>query len=142
MKSLYFIIKSIRYFFASKNAHGIHSPFVFELYNEVICKKNNYYVFDRIEQQRQKLLVSTKSIDVTDLGTGKSGKKNIAGIAGRSLKSKKYGQLLFRLVNRFKPETIVELGTSLGITAAYLASANPKAKIVTIEGCPNISNEA
>jgi predicted O-methyltransferase YrrM len=76
------------------------------------------------------------------MGTGRSGKRTISEIAERSLKSEKYGQLLFRLVNHFKPNTILELGTSLGISTAYLASANPNSKVITIEGCPNIASEA
>ena len=142
MKQLSFILKYLKYLISSKTAHGIHSPFVFELYNQVIRKNNSYYSFEKIEQLRQRLLYSQKEIEVTDLGTGTSGKRTLAQIAERSLKSEKYGQLLFRLANHLRPETILELGTSLGISTAYLASAVPNAKIITIEGCPNISAEA
>ena len=142
MKQLTFLLKYFKYRFSSENAHGIHSPFVFELYNEVINKKGNYYSFDKIEHQRKKLLISKKEIEVIDLGTGKSGKRKISEIAERSLKSEKYGQLLFRLAYHFKPETILELGTSLGISTCYLASANPNAKVITIEGSSEIIKEA
>lgn len=142
MKNIFFLFKYLKYLLSAKTAHGIHSPFVFDLYNEVINKKGNYYSFDKIELLRTKLLISNKEIDVTDLGTGKSGKRTISEIAERSLKNKKYAWLLFRIVNHFKPNTILELGTSLGISTAYLASSNPNAKVITIEGCPSISNEA
>lgn len=142
MKQLFFLIRYLKYWFSAKNAHGIHSPFVFSLYNDVINKKGSYYVFDKIEQLRKKLLLSSKEIEVTDLGAGRSGKRSLAHIAGRSAKSKKYCELLFRVVNYFKPDTILELGTSLGISTAYLASANPTAKTITIEGCPNTAAEA
>ena len=142
MNTLRFAFNYLKYWFSAKTAHGIHSPFVFQLYNEVINKKGSYYSFDKIEQLRKRLLLSKKEIDVTDLGTGKSEKRIVSEIAERSLKSKKYGQLLFRLAYRFKPITILELGTSLGITTSYLASANQNSKVITIEGCPNISSEA
>ncbi len=152
VKKLSFLFKYILHWFSAKNAHGIHSPFVFDLYNDVINKKGSYYSFDKIEQLRKKLLASTKEIEVTDLGAGRSGKKTIYEIAGRSAKSKKYCELLFRIAYHFstrggsasdeKPKTILELGTSLGISTSYLASANPTAKIITIEGCPNTANEA
>ena len=142
MNTLRFTFNYLKYWFSAKTAHGIHSPFVFQLYNEVVNKKGNYYSFDKIEQLRKKLLLSQKEIDVTDLGTGKSEKRIVSEIAERSLKSAKYGQLLFRLAYHFKPNTILELGTSLGITTSYLASANPNSKVITIEGCPNISSEA
>ncbi len=142
MKQPSFLLKYIKYWFSAKTAHGIHSPFVFELYNEVINKKGNYYSFDKIELLRRKLLISNKEIDVTDLGTGKSGKRMLREIAERSAKDKKYCELLFRLAYHFKPNTILELGTSLGISTSYLASANQNAKVITIEGCPNTANEA
>ena len=142
MKQLTFLAKYLNYWFSAKNAHGIHSPFVFSLYNEVISKKGAYYSFDKIEQLRKKLLYSKKEIEVTDLGAGRSGKRTLAEIAERSAKSKKYCELLFRIVYHFKPGSILELGTSLGISTAYFASANPKAKVITIEGCPNTAAEA
>jgi predicted O-methyltransferase YrrM len=142
VKSISFLIKYIKYLLSAKTPHGIHSPFVFELVNEVINKKGSYYAYEKIEQIRRKLLISLKQIEVTDLGTGRSGKRTISEIAELSLKSEKYGQLLFRLAYHFKPNTILELGTSLGISTSYLASANPNAKVITIEGCPNIANEA
>ena len=125
MKKLSFVIKYLQYWFSAKNAHGIHSPFVFTLYNEVINKKGNYYSYEKIEQLRKRLLLSKKEIDVTDLGSGKSGKRMIGEIGARSAKNAKYSQLLFRLANQFKPDIILELGTSLGISTCYLASANP-----------------
>lgn len=142
MKSFSFALKYLHYLLTAKNAHGIHSPFVFYLYNNVIRKKGNYYSFDRIEHQRKKFLASEKIITITDFGTGKSGKKTISEIASRSLKSTKYGQLLFRLVYHFKPSVILELGTSLGITTSYMAFANSNANVVTIEGCAETAEEA
>jgi predicted O-methyltransferase YrrM len=142
VKNISFLFKYLKYLLSAKTPHGIHSPFVFELVNKVINKKGSYYAYEKIEKLRRKFLISSKEIEVTDFGTGKSGKRIISEIAERSLKNKKYGQLLFRLVNHFKPTTILELGTSLGISTSYLACANPNAKVITIEGCPNISNEA
>lgn len=142
MKPLLFLLRYFKYWLSAKNAHGIHSPFVFELYNEALNKKGSYYAFDRIEQLRKKLLQSKNEIQVTDLGAGKSEKRTIAEIAERSAKSKKYCELLFRLAYHFKPASILELGTSLGISTSYLASANPKTKVITIEGCPNTRQEA
>lgn len=142
MNSLGFLIKYIRYLLSSNNAHGIHSPFVFYLYNEVINKKGSYYSFDKIEQLRKKLLASAKEIEVVDLGAGRSGERMISEIASRSAKSQKYCELLFRLAYHFKPKTILELGTSLGISTSYLASADSNTPVITIEGSPDTAAEA
>lgn len=142
MRKLLFLKDYLVYLYLAKNAHSIHSPFVYKLYHEIFSVKGNYYSYDLIEQLRKKLLLSEKEIEVTDYGTGASGRRTIQQIAAGSLKGKKYCALLFRLVNYFKPKTILELGTSLGITTCYLASAAKKASVITIEGCPNIAEEA
>ncbi|HVZ25796.1 MAG TPA: class I SAM-dependent methyltransferase, partial [Sediminibacterium sp.] len=50
--------------------------------------------------------------------------------------------LLFRMVHYYAPSQVLELGTSLGITTAYLASANPLGQITTLEGAPAIAAKA
>jgi predicted O-methyltransferase YrrM len=48
--------------------------------------------------------------------------RSVADIARHAAKSRKLGQLLFRIASHYQPRTMVELGTSLGLSAAYLAS--------------------
>jgi predicted O-methyltransferase YrrM len=50
-------------------------------------------------------------------------------------KSPRLGQMLFCLVEYIKPQFILELGTSLGITTCYLAKASSEARVYTLEGC-------
>ena len=45
-------------------------------------------------------------------------------------------------MNYYQPNTILELGTSLGLTTAYLAKARKKAKVYTFEGSPEIGKAA
>jgi predicted O-methyltransferase YrrM len=142
MKNFYFAWRYLKYLLSAKTAHGIHSPFVFQLYNEVICQKGSYYPFDKIEYLRKKLLASKKKIEVTDFGTGKSGERTIKEITERSLKHAKYAQLLFRLAYHFKPNIVLELGTSFGITTCYLGSAIPNGRVITIEGSSEIMKKA
>lgn len=135
-----------KYLWKSDNAHGIHSPFVFALYNDVIADQTPYYIYGPIESARAKLLLTDKEIQVTDYGAGsrvhQSDRRKVSAIARHSLNPKKYAQLLFRLVNYFHPQQILELGTSLGITTAYLAAPHRDARVHTIEGCPTISRYA
>jgi predicted O-methyltransferase YrrM len=141
MPAIYPVKKYLQYKLSAKDEHAIHSPFVFTLYTEVIATKNSYYAFDALNKLREQLLHNQQSIEVLDLGAGSkrmSNKRNIADIARYSLVTKKHGELLFRLINYFKPETILELGTSLGLSSLYMAHAASKAQILSIEGCPNI----
>ena len=96
-----------------------------------------------IEALRASLKKDETVIEVEDYGAGsaiiKSNKRVVKAIAKSSLKPKKYAQLLFRMVKYYQPENVLELGTSLGVTTAYLASGNSAAKIYTCEGSKNIA---
>ncbi len=137
MKKLFFIYHYITHRLKAGNEHSIHSPFVYGLLMDVIYVKANFYPFKKIEKVREQLIDSKKTIHCIDLGAGKgkSINKKISRIAKHSAKSSKQAQLLFRLADHFQPSQIIELGTSLGISTAYLASANSKIQIITIEGC-------
>ncbi|MHA6247711.1 O-methyltransferase [Pontibacter sp. CAU 1760] len=126
--------------------HGVHSPFVFDLYHHVMQHTGYFPAYSRVETLRNKLLKDNRTIKVTDLGAGSAvlptKERKVKDIAHTSAKPLKYGQLLFRLANHFQPSTVFELGTSLGITTAYLAEARHTARIHTFEGCPNIARAA
>jgi predicted O-methyltransferase YrrM len=125
---------------------GVHPPFLYNLLDLVLTEKNRVPHAAQIEQLRRILLGDDREIDITDLGAGsRSGAKNrrrIRHIARYSAKPKKWGKTLYRLAAETKPKCMVELGTSLGMSAAYLASAAPKGKLFTLEGCPNLASEA
>jgi predicted O-methyltransferase YrrM len=140
--------KYLQYYFSASNGrgHGIHSPFVFEFITKVLNDKTNYPAYDEIEALRKKMLLDKTVLTVEDFGAGsavnKSNRRTICSIASNAVKSKKYGQLLFRMVKQYEPKTILELGTSLGITTSYLASADPDAKVVTMEGARSVVKKA
>ncbi len=138
------VIRYLKFLSKARNSKGfgVHSPFSFELITNVFEEKNEYYKYSEIESLRAELLLDKRVIDVQDFGTGSSGKRKVSKIAARSLKKKKYAQLLFRLVSFSKPQIVLDLGTSLGITTAYLASPNSSSTIYTFEGCPNIASIA
>jgi|KBSMisStandDraft_5_1062788.scaffolds.fasta_scaffold70018_4 predicted O-methyltransferase YrrM len=144
---------------SSGRGHGIHSPFVYELVTRVLNDPNSYYAFEPIELLKTKLLRDTTAIDVLDMGAGADGSKNagtvsanagkttmkrkrISGIAARSVCDRKFGRLLFRLADFTAAEVMVELGTSLGISTAYLASARPSSAVYTVEGSAAIASVA
>lgn len=126
-----------------KNAvskHGVHSPFVFDLVTKTFPKNKKEDISENIaEEWRTECRVNNHIINVTDLGTGTSGPRKIADIAARAAKSPKEGFLLHRIVKRFQPKKILELGTSLGITTLHEASATKFEKFISLEGCPEIA---
>lgn len=144
MTTWHYIKEYIKFQFTAKHhkGHGVHSPFVFSLIEDVLNEKHPFYAFKSIESARTNLLSDHSVIYVNDHGTGSSRNRKISEIARQCLKSKKEAQMLFRLACQMQPRNILELGTSLGITTLYLSSARPSANIYTIEGCPNIANIA
>jgi predicted O-methyltransferase YrrM len=126
--------------------HGVHSPFVFDLLIGTIYNRRDYYAYKKIEQLRAHALESKQQVNCIDLGAGSlvqnKQSKLVKQIAASAVKPQAFSQLLFRLVNHFQPGTVLELGTSLGISTAYMAAANSKTKVVSIEGCPEIATIA
>lgn len=127
----------------ANNRHGIHSPFVYELYGEVLNTSKNYYCFGPIESLRAAYLIHKGRIPNIDYGAGaaesRSNEIAISTIANKSLQKPQSAALLFKMIDFFQSKTIIELGTSLGITTCYLAMANKKANVYSIEGNPHIS---
>ncbi len=137
-----FQIKSyLKFLWQSKNEHAVHSPFVFNLLTKCFYDKKYKLEYAILKKYRNELLQNKNTISVTDFGAGsrvfKSNIRQISKIAETAGISPKRAQLLYRIVHYFQPETVLEIGTSLGLATSTLALGNPKAKIITLEGCPN-----
>ena len=142
MNPLFKINEFIKHYIRSVHLQGVHSPFVFELNKDVIAVQKEFYCFKQLEQLRMELMSNNTAVPIVELGAGSqvqnSSTRTIASIAKSALQPAKEAQFLFRLIDYFKPELILELGTSLGVTTCYLAQANTHGKIVSIEGNPNL----
>ncbi len=140
---LYQIKSYIKFLLKTTNQHGVHSPFVYDLVTKCFYDKSKYGDYNSILSYKKELLNNKSKINVTDLGVGShvSNKKEriVSEIAKNAGTTNKRARLLYRLVTYFKLNSILELGTSLGIATHAMSLANPKASITTIEGCPTIS---
>ncbi|POY35627.1 SAM-dependent methyltransferase [Solitalea longa] len=130
----------VKHLLTANTLHGTHSPFVYNLINNVIYDKSAQDVYDEIENQRKKLLADERVITITDLGAGSlysnNKQKKVKEVADKALKGPKWAQLIHRLAKWRQPKQILELGTCLGITTSYLAKANTNTPVISIEGCP------
>lgn len=119
---------------------------MFDFITNVLNDTKQYDCYTGIEAQRSKLKANTQVIVVEDFGAGstviKSNQRKVKDIANSSLKPPKFARLLFRMVQYYQPAIIVELGTSLGITSAYLSFGNKDAKLYTCEGASGIADIA
>ena len=136
----------LKFLWNSKNEHGVHSPFVFSLLTKCFYDKKPKPEYKILKKYRKSLLENKNFIEVTDFGAGskvfKSNKRQIYKIALTAGISPKRAELLFRVTNYFKPNNILEIGTSLGLATSALALGNTNAKVTTIEGCPQTGNIA
>lgn len=146
MANYRFFIDYASHYFTSKTRHGVHSPFVYKLIDEVIYDYSPKEYEAGIEKLRKELGVDNRMIKVTDLGAGsmlnKQHQKAVKDIAKNALKPSRIAKLLARLASFSQPEVIIELGTCLGITTSYLAKAVPTAQVISVEGCPETATIA
>lgn len=152
--TFYRIFAYLRHVLTAWNTTGeaIHSPYLFHIVRFLFRDENSYYCFADIERRREQLLACEDRLDVVDYGScgspeGTHVSRRVCDIAKNHLESARVGQLLFRLVvfmgeHEKRPLRIVELGTSLGITTAYLASADSRNQITTFEGSEAVLNVA
>ncbi|MBN1989665.1 MAG: class I SAM-dependent methyltransferase [Bacteroidales bacterium] len=118
-----------------RGGHGIHSPFLFQLYNSVLYSKVNCS-YNNAPQMLVRLLESSRMAFVASAQGAQSkvsAPKSIKRFAAAAAISRADGMLLYRLVKHLQPQTIVELGTGAGVGTAFMASAATLARVYTIE---------
>lgn len=136
----------IKYLIKAKDEYSIHSPFLFEFYTKVVKDKNPEKNFQAIENLRKQLLHDEHLISIIDFGAGSklnlSAKRKVKDIARNSQKSPQLGQLLHRVIQFYQYKNILDLGTSFGLTTAYLSFQTTDNKIISFEGCPETAQIA
>ncbi len=136
----------IHFLLKSTNKHGVHSPFVYNLITKGFTSEIDFNIKQKIAHYQKELFKNKKMITVSDFGAGSKIFRNnyrqiakIAKVAGIRNKKK---QLLIKLILYFKPTNVLEIGTSLGMATSCIKFANPEAKIITLEGCPETARVA
>ena len=136
---------------------GIHSPFFFDLarhlegggrYVDVVYDKGLVKALEQIEGLRQNLRRSSDCIEVHDCGAGsrvfKSKSREVRKIARYVIQSKRVAFALLRVLLFWRAQgsskKILEMGTSLGLTTAYLSASGWD--VETWEGCQQTANYA
>jgi len=130
----------VRYYLKAghRKGHGIHSPFVYSMVRDVCHDNSIYNEYSFFTKIRKVLYKSDLKLTLTNRGTNsryfKDNQRKVRDLARISSVSQKYGRLLYRLVRYYKPVTIVELGTSIGLSTLYLAMGNRRSNVITIDG--------
>ena len=99
MSKLLFLIKYLKYLFVSKTKYSVHSPFVYDLVTNVL-NDNSY------KQEYSK---------IRNLNTSTINSKHL--------------KLIYRIINRYKSENILEIGDSKHLNRIFLSNIQPKANV-------------
>ncbi|NET11884.1 MAG: class I SAM-dependent methyltransferase [Okeania sp. SIO1H6] len=106
-----------------------------------------------IELLRKETESSTEAIEILNYGTSKRKPRSlvesehgwisnstVGAVCKRGSKNRLWGRFLMQLIGYMSPHLCLELGTCVGISAAYQATSLAKigGKLVTIEGSPTL----
>ncbi len=143
-----YAFKFLRYrlFARHRKGHGIHSPFLFKLVHQVWQQE----IPPADEQKMKHLARSNPSdhaiVDCNRAGAGShiSQKKmrRISSIFQSSGIPNRYGRLLHRVTAFYQPQLVLEFGTSLGISSAWMALGCPRARVYSVEAVPALAEKA
>lgn len=148
MKVFWLLNSFIRYYFKSKSRYVIHSPFAYQLIQNVFDKNTAHPELKDLDKAKKQLFKRTAAIETTDLGAGAGNKQyttyidKLGKIARRRSPGTRSLHILFNLSRHFRPGYILEFGTSAGISASYIGKANRFNKFVSMEGCAVLAAHA
>ncbi len=146
LKKLFTLFTYLKYWLKKEDRYSLQSPLIFKIYQDLLVHLNSSNSsIEEIESFRKALLNSSKKIEVLDLGAGSkkvnTRKRKISDITRYSTSSKKFA-LLYQFFCQLTPaETVLELGTCMGITTRYLSKMT-KGILFTFEGSKEIQNVA
>jgi len=143
---MYTLRAFVGFLLAARSWTGLHSPRLFSLFRDAVRATRDPGAKPSIESERKKLLGSRIPIIRTDHGAGSVmdnvSSTTVGRIAATALSNRHQCQFMAGLAAHVGAREILEFGTSLGISAAYLASASPDARVTTVEGDPAIARIA
>lgn len=138
----------LNYLLEKKGPHSIHSPFIYDFSTKVLQNHVNLKGYATIEKARKEMFSNRNVIETVDFGSGAGEKQfstyraRVSQLAKARSSHIRYYKLLHRITEYFKPETMLEFGTSTGLSAISLATGNPTGRLITMEGCASVSHVA
>lgn len=108
------------------------------------CSPEEQEVIDRIERLRASVNASTDRVRFYYEG-GRIDERAVGDIGRRTGQPRAWALVLFKLIRSCRPRMCLEMGTSMGISAAYQAAAltlNNQGNLVSLEGAPEVARLA
>lgn len=135
---LFRISSFIVYYWKAQSNLYIHSPFIFDWVNTLnqnLSKSNNSIALYRaiLDRDLSKFIYSHNNSEICVSVSDRYRKTSISDY---------YGKILSSTCSYLNAKHFLELGTSLGVSAAYLASSNSSIKGVTIDSNLNSTTKS
>lgn len=139
--------QAIKFYWNAQTIYSAHSPFIFSFMNDVMNNCSEDKDIARIELKRKELLVSESFIPFVEYGAGtvvgnNNDFRKVSEVAKNSLSGPWQCRILYNLVKQFEIRRILEIGTSLGVSTAYLGCASQEGQVITLEGNPSSADIA
>ena len=148
-KNQFWLAKNYLVYLAkAKTRYKVHSPFVFDLVENVLKDKTEYPGYRKIETYKKNISRSKTIIETVDFGARSEDKQytssmeKVGDIVKRRSQRKQQARLLYRLSRYFQPRNILEFGTAAGISTAYIKAPVPESKMISMEGCASLAEVA
>ncbi|MGL4293702.1 MAG: hypothetical protein ACRCSQ_09020 [Bacteroidales bacterium] len=106
-------LRKVRY----RKGFGVHSPFAFSLITQVIDESAPFYAYEEILKLKKKYSPLTAILPK---------------FVSRRMTSVKVLFLLYRLINRFGPKTILEVGNQGGLVSYVMGLPNTRAEVTSV----------
>lgn len=142
IKAFNYLLRYLKYILISRHkwGFGIHSPFVYNFYQNILNTSKERNRLKDIKKIRKRLIKEHTLIYTTDLGTGSEKAKHrwisLKTAVKRMSIPHKYGKVLYRIIEHYSLKDILEIGTGVGVSTLYLAKGTKSKSVHTIEGDP------
>lgn len=140
---LFRVVSATRWYLGARTRYDVHSPHLVEFIDEVYRDDRHYSAFDKIREIRsfwsnQQQTVRLKSLGAESKTTSRSARSAASLVATNAIGDSS-GRFLFRLALWLRAKRILEFGTNAGISTLYLAEADPRSTVQTVEGNPEVA---
>lgn len=139
-RALFTLKHFLLYSLQAQTAHGLHSPFVYQLYLHVLKKKAGKREKELLKL-RKNLSNNPRSVSYQDPKTRIEIQSTIRRLSKTSASRHRFGCFLVNLIDHMGYQSVLETGTSIGLTTCYLAQSTAK-RVVSIEGSESLATIA